>query len=175
MSWADRADRGRAKGITKTMAFYYSQMRTCRGKSGDISTYQRMVDQARPRRVKPDTSTNANSNMRPGTPDGCPGRHGFHITVIVVSCRRVLSNTAIVDEWRQSMPALPHHRLLGDRLRRVHPSAPPSAPKGHRESSPLIASSSFKPSFRTQRYLRSLISQRKRTRTLSVPRMRQIS
>ena len=85
-----------------------------------------------------------------------------------------LASTDSLDEWRQDMPVPVHLRLFRNQLI-TRPSAPPNAPKALLGSSPLTVSSFFNPNSRKQRYPRSLISRRVRTRTLSVPQMRQTS
>ncbi len=79
-----------------------------------------------------------------------------------------------LDEWRQDMPVPVHLRLFPNR-RMARPGAPPNAPKALLGSSPLTVFSSFNPNSRKQNYPRSLISRRVRTRSLSVPQMRQTS
>jgi hypothetical protein len=83
-------------------------------------------------------------------------------------------STDSLDEWRQDMPVPVHLRLFRNQLI-TRPSAPPNAPKALLGSSPLTVSSFFNPNSRKQRYPRSLISRRVRTRTSSVPQMRQTS
>ena len=84
--------------------------------------------------------------------------------------------TDILDEWRQDMPVPVHLHLFRNQpiARR---RALRSAPKAHLlgGSSPPAASSFSNPNSRKQTYPRSLISPRVRTRTSSVPRMRQTS
>jgi hypothetical protein len=86
--------------------------------------------------------------------------------------QRVLTDS--LDEWRQDMPVPVHLRLFQNQ-RIARPSAPPNAPKALLGSSPLTVFSFFNPNSRKQTYPRSLISRRARTRSLSVPQMRQTS